>query len=66
MEKRGTVKLFNKRKGYGIVQSENRDYFFRYTDIVTTSHKHCEQGQQVQFIPQQSIRGLRAVQVQAM
>ena len=65
-EKLGLVKVYNKKRGYGIIQAENRDYFFRWTDIISTSHKECKTGEQVIFIPQEHMRGLRAVNVQAL
>lgn len=64
--KTGRVKIYNKRRGYGIIQADNTDYFFRYTDIITNSHKQCKAGEKVIFTPQQHTRGLRAVSVQAI
>ena len=65
-ERVGEVKLYNKRKGFGIIQSDERDYFFRWTDIVSPTHKHCIAGEKVLFIPQMHSRGLRASQVVKM
>lgn len=64
--KTGMVKVYNKRKGYGIIRSDNSDYFFRWTDIVSTSHKQCKTGERVSFMPQEHFRGLRAVEVKAI
>lgn len=62
----GQVKSFSKQRGYGFISSDNKDYFFRWTDIVTANHQHCKQGDRVSFTPQESTRGLRAVGVQAV
>ena len=64
-EKTGKVKLYDAKRGFGFVTADKRDYFFSWRDIVA-KHQHCYGGQIVTFIPQQSIRGLRAVQVQAL
>ena len=64
--KTGRVKIYNKRRGFGIIQSDNSDYFFRWTDIVSNSHKQCRAGERVIFTPQQHMRGLRAVEVKSV
>lgn len=62
---RGKVKIYNKKKGYGIVHSDE-DYFFRWTDIISDSHKECSVGEIVSFKPYQDVRGMRATQVQVI
>lgn len=66
MSKTGKVKVYSKKRGFGIIVSDSKDYFFRYTDIITESHKHCEIGETVSFIPELHTRGLRAIQVQTI
>lgn len=61
----GKVKIYNKRKGYGIIDAD-KDYFFRWTDIISDSHKHCEVGETVSFIPYKDVKGMRAKQVQSI
>ena len=62
----GRVKIYDGKKGFGIINSNNRDYFFRYTDIVGRAHRHCFEGETVSFVPQEHVRGLRAVEVRAV
>lgn len=64
--KTGKVKVYNKRKGYGIITCESQDYFFRYDSIIGKSHRDCSVGEKVSFIPELHTRGLRAVQVQTV
>ena len=61
---KGTVKMFNKEKGYGFIHGEdNKDYFFHYSALIMDSYKTAEQGEHVEFEVQESDRGPRAANV---
>ena len=46
----GTVKWFNKDKGYGfITDEEDRDIFVHYTQILMDGFRILEQGERVSF-----------------
>jgi len=58
---KGTVKMFNKEKGYGFIRGEDgKDYFFHYSVLVMDDFKTAEKGENVEFDVQESERGLRA------
>ena len=61
---KGTVKMFNKEKGYGFIRGEDgKDYFFHYSVLVMDDYKTAEKGENVEFDVQDSERGLRAKDV---
>lgn len=61
---KGTVKMFNKEKGYGFIRGEDgKDYFFHYSVLVMDDFKTAEKGEAVEFEIQESERGLRAKDV---
>ncbi len=61
---KGTVKMFNKEKGYGFIRGEDgKDYFFHYSVLVMDDFKTAEKGEAVEFEVQESERGLRAKDV---
>ena len=61
---KGTVKMFNKEKGYGFIRAEdNRDYFFHYSALVMDDYKTAEKGEAVEFEVEESERGPRAANV---
>ena len=62
----GTVKSYSCRSGYGFIKSDNRDYFFRYSDILNKSYPVCRVGEQVSFSPSRNDRGLCATLVEAI
>jgi CspA family cold shock protein len=46
----GTVKFFNKEKGYGFIsQDGGADVFVHYSSIQTTGFKTLVEGQKVEF-----------------
>jgi len=61
--KTGTVKWFNEKKGFGFIESEERDYFVYYKDINTAGFKTLRDGQAVNFEPSPSERGFAAKNV---
>ncbi len=64
---KGTVKMFNKEKGYGFIHAEdNRDYFFHYSALIMDepdAYKIADKGEHVEFDVQESDRGPRAANV---
>lgn len=61
---KGTVKMFNKDKGYGFIRAEDgSDVFFHYSALVMDGYKTAVEGEKVEFDIEQSDRGLRASNV---
>jgi CspA family cold shock protein len=61
---KGTVKMFNKEKGFGFITSQDgSDVFFHYSELQVEGFKTAEQGDQVEFELQQSDRGPRAANI---
>ena len=60
----GTVKWFNKTKGYGFIsRSEGADVFVHYTSIQGNGFKTLEEGQRVSFEIIEDNKGLKATEV---
>ena len=60
----GTVKWFNKDKGYGfITDEEDRDIFVHYTQILMDGFRILEQGERVSCDVLHSERGPQAQNV---
>ena len=58
---KGTVKMFNKEKGYGFIKAEDgKDVFFHYSALEMDGYKTAAEGDKVEFEEEQSDRGLRA------
>lgn len=58
---KGTVKMFNKEKGFGFIKAEDgTDVFFHYSAIKVDGFKTAEVGEQVEFDKEESDRGPRA------
>lgn len=58
---KGTVKRFNKDKGYGfIVIDGDKDVFFHYSQLVMEGYKNIEDGAEVEFELVETERGLQA------
>jgi len=63
----GTVKWFNEKKGYGFIQQdEGGDLFVHYTAVVGTGFKTLMEGQRVQFEIENTDKGPKAKNVQAI
>ena len=62
---KGTVKWFNKEKGYGFITDEanGNDIFVHFSGIVADGFKTLEDGQEVTFDVTEGNRGLQAVNV---
>ena len=60
----GTVKWFNKDKGYGFISDEDgNDIFVHYTGIVSEGYKSLEEGAAVEFDVVNGEKGPQAVNV---
>jgi CspA family cold shock protein len=58
---KGTVKKFDKEKGYGFITGEDgKDYFFHYSQLMMDGFKTAEVGQKVSFDETTTEKGLRA------
>lgn len=63
---KGTVKWFNKEKGFGFVTcEEGKDYFVHFTGIVGEGFRTLEEGQNVSFIVEDGDKGPIAKEVTA-
>ncbi len=61
---KGTVKMFNKEKGFGFIRTEDgQDVFFHYSSLNMDGYKTAEVGEKVEFEMEQSDRGLRATNI---
>lgn len=58
---KGKIKSFSRRTGYGFIESEKGDVFFRILDCWNNPMK----GQEVKFDIVESPKGLRAINVTA-
>lgn len=63
----GTVKWFNKDKGYGFITAmDDRDIFVHYTQILMDGFRLLGQGDRVSFDVMQSERGPQAQNVRKL
>ena len=61
----GTVKWFNKTKGYGFISREGgEDVFVHFKAIVGDGFKVLNEGDKVQFDVEQGPKGLQAANVE--
>ena len=61
---KGTVRWFNKRKGYGFISDEQgKDVFVHYSGIKMEGYKNLEEGQSVEFELTQGDKGPQATNV---
>lgn len=57
----GTVKSFNKNKGFGFISiDDGRDVFFHYSHLVMEGFKTIEEGTNVEFDLIETDRGVQA------
>lgn len=60
----GTVKWFNRAKGYGFIAREGgEDVFVHYSAIQENGFRNLEEGQQVEFEVEMGPKGAHAVKV---
>ncbi len=58
---KGTVKMFNREKGWGFIRTEEgQDVFFHYSALNMDSFKTAEPGEAVEFTVNDTPRGPRA------
>ena len=63
----GTVKWFNKEKGYGFIARESgNDVFVHYSEIRADGYRSLEEGQSVQFSVTQGQKGPQAQDVEIL
>lgn len=61
---KGTIKMFNKEKGFGFIHAEDgTDVFFHYSSLVMEGFKTIATGEAVEFTLEQSDRGPRAANI---
>ena len=58
--KQGTTKWFNESKGFGFIQSEDKEYFVHYKEIKKDGYKTLKENEPVRFEPGTSDKGLVA------
>ena len=62
--KKGTVKWFNVRKGYGFITGEDgNDVFVHYSDLAMDGFKKLVDGQKVSYETKEGKNGLQAANV---
>jgi len=60
---KGTVKWYNRIKGYGFIQTEEGKDIFIHRSGLEESHIVLEAGQEVEFEVEKSAKGLVAIKV---
>ena len=64
MSKRGKVKWFNDKKGYGFIAQEGgRDVFVHFSNIQGEGYKSLAEGQEVEFEIRETEKGPQAINV---
>ena len=61
----GTVKWFNKTKGFGFIVPDegDKDVFVHITAVLDSGLQELEEGQKVSFEPIEEAKGLKAVDI---
>ena len=63
----GTVKWFNKTKGYGFIQRENgEDIFVHYSSLQGDGFRSIVEGEKVEFEVTEGPKGLQATNVSSV
>ncbi|MGD9093329.1 MAG: cold shock domain-containing protein [Anaerolineales bacterium] len=66
-KEQGTVKWFNGSKGYGFIERESGDdVFVHYTAIMADGFRNLDEGQRVEFIVTEGVKGSQAQDVLAI
>jgi CspA family cold shock protein len=65
---KGTVKWFNDAKGFGFITPEDggKDLFAHFSDIRAGGFKSLAEGQQVEFVVKQGMKGPQATEIQPL
>jgi cold shock protein len=65
MKETGTVKWFNREKGYGFIQRDSgEDVFVHYSAIQADGYRSLDEGARVSFVVQNGPKGLQADEVE--
>ena len=61
----GKVKWFNDSKGYGFISPDDggRDLFCHHSDILTDGFRSLQEGQEVEYTPEETPKGPAAKNV---
>jgi CspA family cold shock protein len=61
----GTVKWFNNQKGFGFITPDEGadELFVHHSNIVMEGYRSLEDGQKVEFEPEQGQKGMEATNV---
>ena len=61
----GTVKWFNNTKGFGFIERDNDqpDVFVHYSAIEADGYRSLEEGDRVEFVIEETSKGLQASHV---
>jgi CspA family cold shock protein len=64
----GTVKWFNNTKGFGFIERDNDlpDVFVHYTAIEAEGYRSLEEGDRVEFVIEETSKGLQASRVKKL
>jgi cold shock protein len=60
----GYIKFFDKKKGFGFIVSDGRDYFFNVSATRSRDFKFLKDAAEVRFILVQGKRGMQANNVE--
>jgi len=63
-KQRGTVKWFNKDKGFGFIESNGKDYFVHFSAIQGSGFKNLDEGAHVLFKAGKGQKGPQAEEVE--
>ena len=58
---KGTIKFYNKERGFGFIMHNNKDIFFHVSGLID---KDIEQGDLVEFLITEGRKGVQAVNVE--
>ena len=60
----GKVKWFNNAKGYGFIERDGvNDVFVHFSNISGTGFRNLDEGQKVEYEPQEGRKGMEAANV---
>lgn len=65
-KKQGTVKWFSKDKGFGFIDSDNKEYFVHFSAIKQEGYKNLNAGEKVFFKAIHDVKGIRAEEVEQL